>query len=215
MYRSILFDLDGTLTNPREGIIGSVRYALVQEGYDAPPAEELLWVIGPPLRNSFGRLTGCSDAGANRLLDRYRERYSPVGLFENTVFPEIPAVLQALVAAGKSLYLATSKPAVYAKKILQHFQLASYFSGIHGAELDGTRDAKADVIAHVLATHALDVGDCVMIGDREHDIIGASTHQMQSIGVLYGFGSEDELRQAGASAIAPSPRDLLALLGMS
>jgi phosphoglycolate phosphatase len=209
VYKSILFDLDGTLTDPREGIIKSVCHALQKEGYSHPPESELTWVIGPPLRGSFQQLTKGDEAVVSRLLGHYRDRFAPIGLFENKVFPDIPQVLATLRTAGFDLYLATSKPAVYAKRILEHFQLTTYFTDIGGSELDGTREDKAEVIEDIVQKNGLDVSECVMIGDREHDIYGAKKNKMDAVGVLYGFGSAEELTRAGAIATLATPRDLL------
>lgn len=212
MYKSILFDLDGTLTDPREGIIKSVCHALQQEGYAQPPEEELTWVIGPSLRGSFRQLTHADEAGVERLMRHYRDRFAPIGLYENHVFPDIPEVLDTLRAAGKNLYVATSKPVVYARRILDHFKLSHFFNYIGGSELDGTREAKEEVIADVVARNHLVAAECVMVGDREHDVLGACKNHIPTVGVLYGYGSEAELTKAGAIATVAAPHELLDVL---
>lgn len=213
MYKFILFDLDGTLTDPRDGIVRSVRHALLAEGLPAPAESDLTWVIGPPLRESFRTLSKTTDNGLiERLMTHYRDRFAPIGIYENVVFPDIPNVLKRLVAEGRQLFLATSKPAVYAQRILDHFALTPFFSDVCGSELDGTREDKGEVIAEVIARNHLKPGACVMVGDRRHDIIGAKRNGIASVGVLYGFGSREELEEAGANAIAQTPHHLLQLL---
>lgn len=213
MYKHILFDLDGTLTNPSEGITKSFRHALTLEGLHAPTEAELTWVIGPPLRASFQTLANTTDELLlDRLTKHYRSRYAPIGVFENIMFPEIPAVLRELIGADKKLYLATSKLAEYAKRILDHFQLSQYFTDIGGSLMDGKRDAKADVIEDLLLKNKLAPDECVMVGDREHDVIGAKANGIETIGVLYGFGSQDELLHAGARTTVATPEELLAVL---
>lgn len=213
MYTHVLFDLDGTLTDSRVGITESVRQALLTEGFDAPSAETLGWVLGPPLRQSFAKLANTTDqAMIDRLLVRYRERFEPIGMFENKVYDGIPELLQTLKRRGHHLYVATSKPHVYAAKILDHFDLKAPFDGVFGAELDGSVDSKADVIRVLLREMGISPSSSVMVGDREHDVIGASAHGIATIGVTYGFGSETELRAAGAAFLAHTPQDIAHLV---
>ncbi|WAH35870.1 HAD family hydrolase [Alicyclobacillus dauci] len=210
MYTNILFDLDGTLTNSAFGITESVRLALLHEGFDAPSHADLVWVVGPPLRDSFAQLAKTTDTAViNRLLTKYRERFEPIGMFENEVYAGVQTVLETLRDDGYRLFLATSKPRVYAEKILRHFELEEYFDGIGGAELDGSIDSKADVIRTVLRTYDLSPESCLMIGDREHDVIGARENNINTLGVTYGFGSETELREAGAICIVRTPVEIL------
>ena len=170
----ILFDLDGTLTDPFEGITKSIAHAMATLGKDQPDRENLRWCIGPPLKNSLRTLLGTdNDDLAERALSLYRERFSSVGLFENTVYPGIREVLDALMGKGHSLYIATSKPKIYADRIVDHFELKRCFQQIYGSELDGTRNDKAELIAHVLEQEAIAPSDAVMVGDRRHDMIGA------------------------------------------
>lgn len=213
MYEHVLFDLDGTLTDPHVGIVESFRFALQKCGQTVPDASALNWVIGPPLRESFIKLVpdATSDL-VQQMVAAYRERYAPIGMFENHVYSGVPDMLQTLTSHGIACYVATSKAHVYAKKILAHFNLDSYFRGIHGSELDGTRERKGEVIASVLSEHGLHPGKCVMIGDREHDILGATENNMTAIGVSYGFGCLSELTTAGARYVAQSPREIVHLI---
>lgn len=194
--RNLLFDLDGTLSDPVVGIVTSVRYALDKLGHPAPA--DLNWVIGPPLRGAFAKLIGTDDPDAvEEAMTVYRERFATVGLFENEVYPGIPELLADEHASGRRLFVATSKPHVYARRILEHFQLADYFVTIHGCELDGTRSEKAELLAYLLHQEALDVDETVMIGDRRHDIDGAQAVGLRSVAVQYGYGSAQELAAAG------------------
>ncbi|WP_316858349.1 HAD family hydrolase [uncultured Cohaesibacter sp.] len=196
---SIFFDLDGTLTDPKTGIVGSVQYALNKLGIDDIP-EDLDWVIGPPLQESAAKLAG--DARKDELVAAYRERYSRDGLFENSVYNGIPDMLEELQKAGNALFVATSKPHPFANQILEHFDLSRYFVKVFGAELDGTRSNKAELLAHALDVSGSDARSSIMVGDRKHDILGAKANGMKSVGVLWGYGGEDELREAGADEIA-------------
>lgn len=213
MYGTILFDLDGTLTDPGVGITNSVAYALEKMNVPVPPRAELYKFIGPPLHDAFMRFFGFSSEEATRAIEYYREYYRDRGIFENHVYDGIPETLAALRAAGRTLIVATSKPEQFAVRILEHFELAEMFDHIVGATMDGARSKKADVIAEaLLRCGSPDVSDCVMVGDREHDVIGAATHGMSCIGVLFGYGSEDELRGAGAVELAEDAQILTALL---
>lgn len=208
---NILWDLDGTLTDPKQGILTCIRYALEGRGHKAPPFEELIWCIGPPLSESFATLVPTADAvEVEALIAKYRERFSVTGLFENELIPGIPAVFEFL--KDRRHFLATSKPHVFARQILQHFNLADKFTAIHGSELSGERSDKGDLIRHILVTQNLKAEDCVMIGDRKHDVHGAQKADIPCIGVLWGYGSRTELETAGAKAIVENPQDLVALL---
>ena len=210
--QAILFDLDGTLTDPKEGITKSVAYALAQEGIMVHDLDTLCPFIGPPLKEMFMSQYGFNEAKAELAIANYRVYFKKQGMFENIAYPGIKELLALLCKQGKALYVATSKPTVFAKEILAHFHLASYFTDICGSEFDGTRSKKADVIRYVLKQHQLCVSDCVMIGDRKHDILGAKENDMASIGVLYGYGSLEELRNAQADAIVASIQDLQDIL---
>ncbi len=213
-FQHILFDLDGTLTDPAEGICASVIYALRRAGRPAGPPEEYYKFIGPPLLESFSRFCEADDDEARTLLKYYRERFSVIGLYENRVYPGIPELLKELKDAGAELMVATSKPEVYCQRILDRFGLAEYFDFIAGSELDGTRVAKVDVIAYALEQCGLtnDLGYCLMVGDREYDVLGARSNGIACAGVLYGYGSREELQKAGAAFIAETVDDLHAFL---
>lgn len=205
---AICFDLDGTLTDPKEGIIGSIRYAMQQLGHVGPESDsELEWCIGPPLLASFEKLIGNSE-DANAALGLYRERFSEVGLYENKVYSGIIETLEKLSTNGHRLFVATSKPTIYAKKIIDHFQMSGFFEEIFGSELDGTRSDKTELLAWVLSERKLNAGSTTMIGDRSFDIIGAMNNGMQSIGVLYGYGTEKELTDAGAMHLCLCPTQI-------
>lgn len=207
--RTIYFDLDGTLTDPKPGITGSIQYALKKLGRAVPSQDELTWCIGPPLHASLKMLTG-TDALADQALQLYRERFSEVGLFENSPYQDIHDTLAAVAATGARMFVATSKPAVYAERIVAHFGLRDYFERVFGSELDGRRVDKRDLLAYALEEAKVDPRHAVMIGDRSHDVIGARTNGMTAIGVLYGYGSEAELWDAGAHHICAAHPDVLA-----
>jgi phosphoglycolate phosphatase len=206
--RIIYFDLDGTLTDPKPGITRSIQYALERLGQPVPSEDDLVWCIGPPLHASLKKLTG-SDALADRALLLYRERFADIGLFENEVFPGIEDTLSTLSASGRRMFIATSKPAIYAERIVAHFGLKPYFERVFGSELDGTRTDKTDLLRHALETASVDPRQAIMIGDRAHDMIGARNNAMSAIGVLYGYGSRDELVDAGAHRICETHRELV------
>lgn len=203
---AIFFDLDGTLTDPKPGITRSIQYALQKLGHPAIPTEgELTWCIGPPLRASFLKILGAEDQ-ADRAVSLYRERFSDIGLFENRVYDGIAEVLTTLSQSGQRLFVATSKPHVFATRIVEHFGLRHHFEQVFGSELDGTRVDKSDLLAYALKTIAVNPAKTLMIGDRSHDIVGAKNNGMQAIGVLYGYGSRCELLGAGASQICVTPQ---------
>ena len=208
---NILFDLDGTLTDPKEGITRSVQYALSKLGIYAD-TEELVRFIGPPLVESFATFFSLSPSDCELAVKYYRERFSQVGIFENAVYPGIPELLGRLEAAGKRLMVATSKPTVFARTILEHFGLATYFCEIVGSELDGTRADKGEVIACALASSGFGPEQAVMVGDRSYDIIGAAQNRLPAVGVLYGYGSREELEAAGAFGLANTVEELERLL---
>lgn len=209
-YNTILFDLDGTLTDPGLGITNSVMYVLKKYGIDVPDRSELYKFIGPPLAESFEKYYGFSKEVSYKAVDCYREYYRDRGLYENTVYDGIENLLKELNEKGKTLIVATSKPEVFAKEVLRHFGLDKYFKYIAGGNLDGTRTVKAEVIAYALETCGItDKEDAVMVGDRMHDIIGAKTVRIDSMGVLFGYGSREELENAGADFIAEGVSDVL------
>lgn len=205
-----LFDLDGTLTNPFLGITNCIRHALENLGHDPPPAEDLRWCIGPPLKESFFTLLDTDDpALAEEALVLYRERFGEVGLFENEVYPGIHDCLFTLSEMGHSLSVATSKPHVYAKRILEHFELDGFFPSIDGSELDGTRTDKTELLGFIIEKLSLDPANTIMIGDRKHDIKGALNNGVFPIGVLWGYGTSEELRNAGATVLSNSHSQLV------
>ncbi len=202
MYDLILFDLDGTLTDPKEGITNCVKYALEHFGIRETDMKKLLKFIGPPLYDSFRELYGFSHDDANLAVEKYRERFSVTGLFENAVLDGAEKLLKSLAENGKTLALATSKPYVFAKRIIEKYALADYFKYAVGAELDGTRNHKHEVIAEVLnIAKPEDLSRVVMIGDRKQDILGAKKCGIASIGVRCGYAEENELENAGADFI--------------
>ncbi|TYC56304.1 HAD family hydrolase [Rhodobacterales bacterium] len=206
---TVLFDLDGTLTDPYEGISRSIRYAMDKMGGAVADGDDLRWCIGPPLWDSFSVLLETDDRSElDRAVAFYRERYTVTGLFENTLIPGIADVLSRLRAHGFRLHVCTSKPHVYARKIVDHFDLMPYFGEIYGSELSGERSAKAELIAHILETEAILAEEAVMIGDRKHDLVGANANAVRGIGVLWGYGSRDELAAEEPVMIAEAPSDL-------
>lgn len=209
---NILFDLDGTLTDPMLGITKSVQYALASFGIVEDSLERLTPFIGPPLKGSFQKFYGFSEEKAEEALAKYREYFSVTGMFENKVYEGIPALLEALKQQNKKVILATSKPEIYARQILEHFHLLSYFDFVGGSLLDGRRVEKPDVIQYVLEENHITADNAVMIGDRCFDITGGRQHRLSTIGVLYGYGSRQELEEAGAQCIAESVSELLTLL---
>ncbi len=212
-YKHILFDLDGTLTDPALGITNSIMYALKKNGIQPPDRRELYCCIGPPLIDAFMEMWGFSRKGAEKALSDYREYFSVHGLYENEVYDGIPELLKALVDSGKKLYLATSKPEIYARQILEHFNLAEYFTFIAGNTLSEDRPKKVDVINYLFKVcPELEAQNTVMVGDRKYDVIGAHDASLTCIGVLFGYGCEQELRDANADHLAKTVSDLKALL---
>lgn len=216
MRRRLLFDLDGTLTDPRAGIVRSFRYALDRLRVPAPTDPELSKFIGPPLRDSFSQLLGARNASLQAdAIALYRERFSSVGMFENAVYPGISDALRTLASLGRQLLVVTSKPTAFARPILEHFELAEYFTAIHGSELSGERSDKSELLAHVLRTHGIRPQEALMIGDRMHDVLAAKRNGVPAIGVLWGYGDRDELTGAGADHVVTTVAEMTALLGRS
>lgn len=205
MYKYALFDLDGTLTDPSLGITNSIMHALAKMGRDIPPRGELYCFIGPPLVTAFQEFLGLTAEEAEQAVVFYREYFSVNGLFENTPYEGIAELLAKLKERGVTLAVATSKPEKFAVRIIEHFGLAEYFTLVCGASMDSSRSKKGDVIAYTLGQLGVaeaDKSSVLMIGDRHHDIEGAKENGIASAGVLWGFGDEDELKTAGADAIA-------------
>lgn len=208
----IFFDLDGTLTNPAEGITNSVAHALKYYNISVEDKTELYKFIGPPLAQSFVDFYGFSNEQAKEAVDKYREYFSDIGIFENKVYEDIPMVLSALQKSGFTLAMATSKPEVFAKRIADKFELTPYFDFIGGSLMDNSRTDKGEVIEYVLASIGAEREKTIMVGDRSHDILGAKKCGIKSVGVLYGFGSLEELKEAKADYIAQTPLSLGKLL---
>ncbi len=208
---NLLLDLDGTLTDPGVGITRCVQYAL--SALDRPIPPTLTWCVGPPLRDTFAELLGGSDPEMlDRAIGLYRERFTSVGMFENAVYPGVVVGLRELVSAGHHLRVVTSKPHVYARRILDHFGLSDAFVSIHGSELSGEFADKAELIRHVLSTEQF--GDRPhMVGDRRHDIEAAHANDLPGVGVLWGYGSRGELEAAGADTLMESMEQLCAWAG--
>ena len=211
MYDLIMFDLDGTLTLPEEGITKSVQYALSHFGIEENDMERLRRFIGPPLVDAFMGFYGMSRENALDAVKKYRERFSVKGLFENELIDGIPQMLDNLRKGGKKLALATSKPIVFAQKIIDYYDITKYFDVVVGAEFDGTRNEKEDVIAEVLR-QVPDVVSPVMVGDRMHDVIGAKKNNVPCIGVLYGYAAKGELEENGAVCVVGSVSELRNIL---
>lgn len=203
----ILVDLDGTLIDPRPGLIGSVQYALARLGHPVPPADELLWLIGPPFRVSFPRLLGSPDR-VEEAIGHYRESYLNGAMYDAIVYDGVSEALEALGTGGHRLLVATAKPHCYARPILERLGLAGHFAAICGPELDGTNDHKADLIAHMIAREDVQPETAVMIGDREFDVHAAARHGIPTVGVTWGYGSIEELTAAGAAVLCHSPDTL-------
>ncbi|GII55825.1 5'-nucleotidase [Planotetraspora thailandica] len=209
--RYCLFDLDGTLTDPEAGIVGSMRHALSAVGMPEVDQAVLRSHIGPPLQDVFVML-GVPQERLDDAVAAYRERFTATGMYENEVIPGIPAVLEALVADGWTLAVATSKPAVYAEKILVHFELDGFFTYVAGATLDGSRRHKANVIRHALDTLGAPPEAAIMIGDRPEDVIGAAQCQVRSVAVTWGFGDPADFAAPGVIAVVGTPAHLLEVL---
>lgn len=213
MYKYILFDLDGTLTDPGIGITNSVMYALKKFGIEVDDRASLYKFIGPPLLDSFQKFYGFSKEESELGLKYYREYFRPKGLYENEVYEGIETLLLELKKRQKKLLVATSKPEEFAVEILKHFKIYDYFDYVAGASMDETRVKKADVIAYALESCGItDKASVVMIGDREHDILGAKENGLDSIGVLYGYGDYEEHKNADATNIAETVEDVLKII---
>ncbi|MBQ8591988.1 MAG: HAD family hydrolase [Lachnospiraceae bacterium] len=218
MYHYILFDLDGTLTDPKLGITTCVQYALRHHGIEEPDLDKLEPFIGPPLIDSFMEFYHMTEAEAQQCVVKYRERFKATGLFENEIYEGIADLLQKLHNLGRKLAIASSKPTVFVTKILEYFEIASYFDVVVGSELDGTRSRKEEVVEEALRQLGEKDGvmltkeNCAMVGDRKFDIQGAKEHGLTAVGVAYGYAPEGELQMAGADYIAKDVEELEKLL---
>ena len=210
---ALFFDLDGTLTDSKPGITRCIRHALNALGQEAPHADELGWCVGPPLKASFARLLGSEDPELLECaLALYRERFGSIGMFENALYPDVPETLRELQAAGFRQIIVTAKPHVYARRIAEHFELMGPIETVYGSELDGTRGDKGELIAHVLQRESIAPAEALMIGDREHDMLGAARCGVKAIGATWGYGGADELSRHGACHLAPRIDALPALV---
>lgn len=211
MYKVILFDLDGTLTESGEGITKSVQYALEKLGQPEPDLKKLEVFVGPPLLQQFMKYADLDEETAVRAVEYYRERYTDIGIFENQVYPGVEDMLDKLRGKGYILAVASSKPERFVKKVLDHFDLTKYFHEIVGSEMNGGRTSKADVIEEAL--DRLHMGNhrdhVIMVGDKEHDVLGARKAGLKCLAVSYGYGSEDELKNAMPLKIADSAQEVL------
>ena len=206
---TFLFDLDGTLTDPKPGIVGCLRFALDQLGVSCPGDDVLATFIGPPLRGTFAKLLDTSEVSRiEEAMTWYRQRFAATGLYENQVYAGIPEMLEHARHGATAMYVATSKPTAYAELIVQHFGLDHHFRQVYGPELDGRREDKAELVAHLLASEGVDAQDAVMIGDREADVRAAKANGVRSIGVLWGYGSARELLDAGVDMLCKTPAEL-------
>lgn len=216
MFRYCLFDLDGTLTDPKEGITRSVEYALNAFGIQVESIDELEPFIGPPLKDSFMEFYGFSEQDALKAIELYRERFAPIGVLENEIFPDIPGMLAKLQDYGCILAVASSKPIGFVCQILEHFNIIKYFKVIVGSELDGTRGTKEEVVEEALNQLGIlgktsmhdrhELG--AMIGDRKFDMEGAKAYGLTPVGVSFGYAESGELAEAGAEFIADNIEEL-------
>jgi phosphoglycolate phosphatase len=209
MLKNVFFDLDGTLTDPSEGITGCIRYSLANLGRPSLSNIELQSYIGPPLRDGFKQLLGSDDASLiEKAVGLYRERFSNIGIFENTVYPGVVDLLSALNKGSIKVYLVTSKPKYYAEIIIKHFQLTQWFQDIYGSEMDGRFSNKAELVKLLLNNRNIGPGEAVMVGDRKEDIIAGKANGTKTIGVTYGFGSEQEITDSAPDYICNNPLEI-------
>lgn len=211
MIKNLLIDLDGTLTDPKVGITASARFGLNKVGHPIPESENIDWIIGPPLKASLAKILNVAvdDVLAEQALMGYRERFAVTGLYENHVFNDVAETLKTLQQQGYRLFLATAKPEIYARQILEHFELLQYFVHPYGSELNGDRTNKAELIAYIIEKEQLKTEECLMVGDREHDIFGARHNGIETIAVEYGYGADEELTAAKPKARIQSFAELL------
>lgn len=213
MRNVVLFDLDGTIIDSGEGVTRCVQHALNHFGFGEQPHEALTRFIGPPLHLSFEEFYGMTPEEALKAVAVYRKRYSTVGVFENTLYEGIPELLKSLYDRGVMIVLATSKPLIFAEKILEYFHLKQYFSHIIGSNLDGTLTDKTEVVAFALEKSGVtDKTSAIMVGDRKFGVIGAQKNGIASVGALYGYGSAEEFEECGADFVIEKPMDLLGIL---
>jgi len=203
----VLFDLDGTLTDPKEGFVKCVQYALAELNIELDSATSLESCIGPPLHDTFRKLCK-SDRIAEQAISLYRARYAQTGLFENKLYDGIHECLSQILASADSIHVVTSKPTVFSTRIIEHFKIDRYFGEVFGSNLDGSLSDKTELLGHVLERRELLPRETVMIGDRRYDIVGAKNHGIKALGVLWGYGSEAELTRAGADGLCARPAEI-------
>lgn len=212
-YEYILFDLDGTLTDPKVGITKSLQYALAKYDIKVDDLDSLNIFIGPPLKDTFKEYYSFNEEKVEQAVKYFREYFSEKGMYENEVYSDIPMLLETLKKNGKILIVATSKVTIFAEKILEHFNLAKYFDSVVGSNLDGTRSAKSEIIKYIISEYGIkDLRKVVMIGDRKYDVAGGKQNDIDTIAVTYGYGSYDELREAGPTNIIDSINDILNII---
>lgn len=211
MIENILFDLDGTLTDPKEGIVNSIVYALEKLGIKEEAINELDSFIGPPLRESFMERYKLSEALTDRAIEYYRRYFSKKGIFENKPYEGVDDMLESLFSDGFRLFVATSKPTGFATEIMRYFNLEKYFIEIYGSSLDNSRTGKTEIISGLLSARKLDPERSAMVGDRKHDIIGAKNNSIISVGVTYGYGSVQELSSQSPDFMVKSCKELKSL----
>ncbi|MDF2587069.1 MAG: phosphatase [Anaerocolumna sp.] len=213
MIKYILFDLDGTITNPKEGITKSIQYALKAMGIEVNDLDSLCKHIGPPLKDGFKEFWGFDEMKANLAVEKYRERYVDTGIYENYEYEGISDLFATLTEKGYQLIVATSKPEKFAKQIMEHFDLSKYFRDVCGSSMDSTRSKKGDVIRYALEKNQItNPEEVIMVGDRYHDILGAKENGIPAIAVLYGFGNREEFITHGADYIIETVQELKSLL---
>jgi phosphoglycolate phosphatase len=213
--RAVLLDLDGTLSDSRPGIVACFRHTLRSLGHDPSVAGDLTWAVGPPIAVSLARLLApFGDDRVDEALTIYRTEYSATGLYDCSVYPGVTAMLDSLRERNAVMCIATSKRRDFAERVIDYLGLRSYVRGIYGAEPGGGLDRKQDLLKHILSVEHLTAPECVMLGDRLHDIEAAKTNAMRSIGALWGYGGRAELEEAGANAIADTPADVVGLSGV-
>jgi len=213
MIDNILFDLDGTLTDPKEGITRCIQFAIEEFDVEIPHADQLTWCIGPPLKESFSKILNTTDANLIKdALSKYRERFVEKGMFENLIYPEVLESLRMIKASGFKVFLATSKPQIYAKQILDHFDLSQFFNTIYGSKLNGSMVDKSELIAHILKSKSISPGRTLMVGDRVYDIIGGKKNGVMTAAVTYGYGSQEEIDSSEPDFIFDAFSDLLPIL---
>jgi len=204
---NVFFDLDGTLTDPKQGFIKSVRFALSELSIEFDPDINFESYIGPPLHDTFRKLCGDSHS-TETAISLYRERYAEIGLYENELYEGITECLGQIFGTAESIHVATSKPTVFSKRIIEHFELDQYVNVVFGSNLDGSLSDKTELLEHALKHQGIEPQNAVMIGDRRFDMIGAKNHGIRALGVLWGYGSEEELKNAGADEVCAHPKEV-------